>query len=72
MVDMVLATDMAKHFTDIAQFKNRVSAEDFSPDDQDKALCMQILIHIADLNNPTKPWKVTTLWTGLIYYEFFD
>ncbi len=40
MVEMVLATDMAKHFTDIAQFKNRVSAEDFAPAESDKTLCM--------------------------------
>ncbi len=39
MIDMILATDMAKHFTDIAAFKNRVGAEDFAPEDSDKSLC---------------------------------
>ncbi len=72
MIDMILATDMAKHFTDIANFKNRCSAEDFAPEDGDKTLCLQIMIHLADLNNPTKPWKSTLRWTGLLYVEFFD
>lgn len=71
MIDMVIATDMAKHFDDIGQFKNRSTADDFDPADGDKTLCMQIMIHLSDLNNPTKPWKTTTVWTGLLYYEFF-
>lgn len=71
MIDMVLATDMAKHFDDIGQFKNRSTAEDFDPADGDKTLCLQIMIHLSDLNNPTKPWKTTLAWTGLLYIEFF-
>jgi hypothetical protein len=34
-------------------------------------LCLQMMIHMSDLSNPTKPWKITSLWTGLIYWEFF-
>ena len=72
MIEMVLATDMAKHFTDIAKFKNRSTAEDFSPHSgDDKNLCMQIMIHLADLNNATKPFEVSRLWTGLLYDEFY-
>lgn len=70
MIEMVLATDMQKHFTDIAKFKSWSTAEDFAPAEGDKSFCMQIMIHLADLNNATKPFEVSRLWTGLLYDEF--
>ena len=69
---MVLATDMGKHFPDQINFKNRLAAEDFAPDGEDKLMSMGQVVHMADLNNPTKPWDVCYTWTGLLYIEFFD
>ena len=40
LIQMVLATDMAKHFADIAKFKGRAGAEDFEPFGSDKIFCM--------------------------------
>ena len=72
MISMVLATDMGKHMQDAVNFKNRLAAEDFAPDGEDKLMCMGQVVHMADLNNPTKPWKVSYNWTGILYIEFFD
>lgn len=72
MIHMVLATDMGKHMQDSVTFKNRLGADDFSPDDGDKMMCMGQVVHMADLNNPTKPWDVCYTWTGLLYIEFFE
>ncbi len=72
MISMVLATDMGKHMQDAVNFKNRLAAEDFAPDGEDKLMCMGQVVHMADLNNPTKPWQVSYNWTGILYIEFFD
>ncbi len=32
MIHMILATDMTKHFSDLAKFKSRLASEDFKPD----------------------------------------
>lgn len=71
MVHMVLATDMSKHFSDLGNFKQRVSSETFSPDDKDKLLCMGLGTHLADISNPSKPWDLTLKWTELLFEEFF-
>lgn len=72
MIEMILSTDMAKHFTDISKFKQRQGADDFAPSEGDKLLCMCMGIHMSDLSNPTKPWPISLKWTNLVYEEFFD
>mmetsp|Transcript_5078 Transcript_5078/g.4300 ORF Transcript_5078/g.4300 Transcript_5078/m.4300 type:complete len:171 (+) Transcript_5078:221-733(+) len=71
MIHMVLSTDMSKHFSDLGTFKMRLASESFSPDDDDKLLCMGIGIHLADISNPTKDWGLTLKWTELLFEEFF-
>ncbi len=38
MIKCVLATDMAKHFAELAKFKTRITAEDFDCEKADKEL----------------------------------
>ena len=30
-----------------------------------------MLIHLADISNPTKEWRLTLKWTDLLFVEFF-
>ena len=71
MVHMILSTDMSKHFSDMGTFKQRVSSDNFQPDEKDKLLCMGIGIHLSDISNPTKNWDLTLKWTELLFEEFF-
>ena len=71
MVEMILSTDMSKHFADLGKFKSRVSASNFDPKNSDKQLWMNMGMHMADISNPSKKWDTSFRWTEMLYEEFF-
>jgi hypothetical protein len=71
MIDLVLATDNANHNTFIDQLRKRQGCQDFDPKNMDKKLIMSLLIHLADISNPTKPWRLCYKWIDLLFLEFF-
>lgn len=71
MIHVILATDMSKHFADLGKLKARVAADDFSPSSNDKMLCLDMAIHLADISNTTKKWHLCKIWIDLLFEEFF-
>jgi hypothetical protein len=71
MINCILATDMAKHFSELGKFKSRIGAEDFDPAGTDKEICMNMVFHLADISNPAKRFDICQKWTELLYVEFF-
>lgn len=73
MVGSVLATDMAKHMGDLGKFKTRIGAADFdlSGNANDKESTLNMLFHLADISNSTKPWEICHNWIELLFVEFF-
>jgi hypothetical protein len=72
MIELVLATDAANHFSELGRFKSRVSSEDFAPEnDDDKLASLKMAVHLADISNPVKNFNLALTWTGLLYDEFF-
>jgi len=71
IINMVLSTDMANHFTDLNLTKTRVKAEDFNPAGADKQLMLNQLIHAADISNPVKPIEIYKEWVNRVFLEFF-
>ena len=63
---MVIATDMALHFNQIQNLNTRFGSQDFDPSGKDKEDTMQLLVHLADISNPTKPWELCFKWTELL------
>jgi len=72
IINMVLSTDMANHFSDLALTKNRVKAEDFNPAEKDKQLMLNQLIHSADISNPIKPFDIYKEWVSRVFQEFYN
>jgi len=72
MINLVLSTDMVKHFHDIDEMKKWLASLDFQANGKDKKAIMNWLIHLADISNPTKPWKVCYWWIDLLFVEFFN
>jgi hypothetical protein len=70
-----MATDVAKHFGDLAQFKARIGDKNHKfPDKdrpQDKEMLMKMVVHAADLNNPSRALGVAVKWTYCVMMEFF-
>jgi hypothetical protein len=70
MIEMVLSTDIVQHFSLISQFKSKFPAPKEICLDE-KNLCFQVLIHAADISNPSKPWDLCFHWTDLVMQEFW-
>lgn len=74
-IQMVLATDMAKHFEDVALFKTNILPP---PDEElaiknigDKKLLLKMILHTCDVSNPAKEREFMLRWTERVVEEFF-
>ena len=72
LIHMVLATDMSKHFADLAKFKSRTTAPDFDPEGTDKVFIMSMALHLADISHAGKRWDMCFKWTDILFIEFFS
>ncbi|VDK86545.1 unnamed protein product [Litomosoides sigmodontis] len=73
----VLATDMSKHMSILADLKTMVEAKKVAGssvltlDKTDGLQVMQTMIHLADLSNPTKPISIYSIWVKNIMEEYW-
>ncbi|GAA52465.1 3' 5'-cyclic-nucleotide phosphodiesterase [Clonorchis sinensis] len=79
VISLVLATDMSKHMTLLADLKTMVESQRASGSNEIKldtlAVRIQILeclVHAADLSNPTKPLNIYRQWVERITEELFQ
>ncbi|XP_052255077.1 cAMP-specific 3',5'-cyclic phosphodiesterase 4C-like isoform X1 [Dreissena polymorpha] len=77
-IDMVLATDMSKHMTLLADLKTMVETKKVAGSGvllldnyQDRIQVLQNMVHCADLSNPTKPLGIYQKWLERLMMEFF-
>ncbi|XP_035907774.1 high affinity cAMP-specific and IBMX-insensitive 3',5'-cyclic phosphodiesterase 8 isoform X4 [Anopheles stephensi] len=77
IVDMILATEMTRHFEHLAKFVSVFgtdveSKEPLPPDNDDnQILVRRMLIKCADVSNPTRPLKFCVEWARRIAEEYF-
>ena len=72
ILNNVLATDAAQHFDYLGKFKAKLAAGDFDmEDDADRRMVTSFATKCADMNNPTRPSKLSREWTERIMNEFF-
>ncbi|GMT13953.1 hypothetical protein PFISCL1PPCAC_5250, partial [Pristionchus fissidentatus] len=77
VIDMVLATDMSKHMSLLADLKTMVEAKKVSSSVllldkyNDRIQVLQSMIHLADLSNPTKPIDLYQQWNMRILEEYW-
>eukprot|EP00929_Paragymnodinium_shiwhaense_P041243 TRINITY_DN21433_c0_g1_i1.p1 TRINITY_DN21433_c0_g1~~TRINITY_DN21433_c0_g1_i1.p1 ORF type:complete len:564 (-),score=102.76 TRINITY_DN21433_c0_g1_i1:443-2134(-) len=77
MINSVLATDMAHHFTRVAQFKTLEKNLGSDPADwtaEENALnnLHAMLLHAADIGAPTKKPSLADQWAERVITEFFE
>ncbi|XP_023245667.1 high affinity cAMP-specific and IBMX-insensitive 3',5'-cyclic phosphodiesterase 8-like [Copidosoma floridanum] len=88
VIDMILATEMTKHFEHLAKFVNVCSnrigdhAESLDVDSDSVAsifllpenvtMAKRMMIKCADVSNPTRPMRLYVEWTRRIAEEYFD
>ncbi|XP_047738240.1 cAMP-specific 3',5'-cyclic phosphodiesterase 4D isoform X4 [Hyalella azteca] len=78
VIDMVLATDMSKHMSLLADLKTMVETKKVAGSGvllldnyTDRIQVLQNMVHCADLSNPTKPLDLYKRWVASIMEEFF-
>lgn len=73
IVNMILATDMGKHFELLGQFRARSqSSSDIDlQKSEDRMFLLSIAIKCADLGHSAKPLALHQKWTELVLTEFF-
>merc|ERR1719471_1540385 len=76
VIDMVLATDMSKHMSLLADLKTMVETKKVAGSGvllldnyTDRIQVLQNMVHCADLSNPTKPLQAYKLWVERIMEE---
>jgi len=76
MIEQVLGTDMAHHFTKVGLFKNFVNEHSGDPEewlaDPDALVELRcMLLHAADISNPAKPVALSDRWVERIKTEMY-
>jgi hypothetical protein len=75
VLDMVLQTDMDVHFKLLKRFEDELAA---APDVstwsslEQRSLLFQMLVHLADLANPSRPWHLALTWAEWVVTEFLQ
>lgn len=69
---LILATDMAKHFTIIKEFTTLKEDNTFSmKNPEHRLLLLQIILKCADISNVSRPFKLADKWCDVLCEEFF-
>mmetsp|Transcript_19452 Transcript_19452/g.25356 ORF Transcript_19452/g.25356 Transcript_19452/m.25356 type:complete len:367 (+) Transcript_19452:229-1329(+) len=80
MIASILATDMTLHFSlknelDGVVLRNTLGEETDEPkaleSDLDRTVLLKVVLHVADISNPCKPWDVGKIWSDRVIDEFF-
>lgn len=76
-IDMVLATDMSKHMSLLADLKTMVETKKVAGNGillldnyTERIQVLQNMLHCADLSNPTKPLDIYRAWVDKVMDEF--
>ncbi|XP_065657890.1 3',5'-cyclic-AMP phosphodiesterase 4C isoform X8 [Hydra vulgaris] len=77
VIEMVLATDNAKHMNILGSLKTMVETKRLSGSPvqldtfNEKMHVLKCLVHCADLSNPTRPLDLYKMWVERLMEEFF-
>ena len=87
MIASILATDMTFHFSlkgeldgvilrnarpaEAAEAESPVDKRRSLESDLDRTVLLKVVLHMADISNPCKPWAVGKLWSDRVIEEFF-
>jgi len=87
MIGCILATDMAKHASDIAQMKLLIDTKDIKDGEnahlilnkendqtffKSQQFMLETCLHACDVSQQTRPFTTVTKWTYLLFEEFFN
>ncbi|CAD5206853.1 unnamed protein product [Bursaphelenchus okinawaensis] len=74
IIEMVLATDMTKHFEYLTKFQQMLlnPSDDEEEREPNSLTVCRMLIKCADIGNPAREWKLCHEWAMRIVEEYFE
>mmetsp|Transcript_22213 Transcript_22213/g.61423 ORF Transcript_22213/g.61423 Transcript_22213/m.61423 type:complete len:442 (+) Transcript_22213:85-1410(+) len=72
MIDVVLATDMAIHFELLKNFNSQMEAVPDVNQWEDRNLLYRMIVHLADIANPSRPFGLARPWAERVIQEFCE
>eukprot|EP00195_Chlamydomonas_chlamydogama_P012048 CAMPEP_0202894308 /NCGR_PEP_ID=MMETSP1392-20130828/3741_1 /ASSEMBLY_ACC=CAM_ASM_000868 /TAXON_ID=225041 /ORGANISM="Chlamydomonas chlamydogama, Strain SAG 11-48b" /LENGTH=290 /DNA_ID=CAMNT_0049578963 /DNA_START=290 /DNA_END=1162 /DNA_ORIENTATION=- len=72
MIDTVMATDMAIHFDLLKNFNSQIEAKPNLNEWQERNLLYQMIVHLADIANPSRPFHLARGWAERVIQEFCE
>ncbi|GFH17131.1 PDEase domain-containing protein [Haematococcus lacustris] len=72
MIDVVMATDMAIHFDLLKNFNTQIEAKPDIDEWQERNLVYQMIVHLADIANPSRPFPLARGWAERVIKEFCE
>ncbi|XP_072371529.1 high affinity cGMP-specific 3',5'-cyclic phosphodiesterase 9A-like [Scyliorhinus torazame] len=70
IINLILATDMARHGEILDSFKQKVDNFDFS-NEEDVTCLKMVLIKCCDISNEVRPMEVAEPWVTCLLQEYF-
>jgi len=72
IIEMVLSTDIALHFSLLNKFRAKFLLSDMKEVGlEDRVLGLSHLLHTSDISNPSRPWSLCRRWTHRVMQEFW-
>eukprot|EP01097_Dermamoeba_algensis_P001608 TRINITY_DN1602_c0_g1_i4.p1 TRINITY_DN1602_c0_g1~~TRINITY_DN1602_c0_g1_i4.p1 ORF type:complete len:464 (-),score=54.11 TRINITY_DN1602_c0_g1_i4:203-1594(-) len=72
VVNTILSTDMALHFSFLQKFNTRMnSGKPFEKEENDRELVVGLLMKCADVSNIAKPWGYSEVWSARVTEEAY-
>ncbi|EAX94584.1 3'5'-cyclic nucleotide phosphodiesterase family protein [Trichomonas vaginalis G3] len=73
IINLILITDMAKHFTFLKEFNGLFDAGEWKPKEnpQHFLMLMQMLLKCGDISNVSRPFELADKWCDVLCEEFF-
>eukprot|EP01116_Phalansterium_solitarium_P009008 TRINITY_DN229_c1_g1_i2.p1 TRINITY_DN229_c1_g1~~TRINITY_DN229_c1_g1_i2.p1 ORF type:complete len:1015 (-),score=175.22 TRINITY_DN229_c1_g1_i2:340-3384(-) len=72
IIKAILMTDMQNHFELQKQLTGVQRAYLESKTPESRQFVVNMLIHMADICNPCRPWEICKAWSDLVLQEFFQ
>ena len=71
-IDLVLSTDLTKHFDILAKWETRfVNGVIDIKDEENRNIMMRMIIKFSDIANPAKEYESHKKWSRLVSQEFY-
>ena len=72
IIQLILATDMAKHFELLKQFNQLKDDNQYTMENEEhRLLTMQLVLKCGDISNVSRPFELADKWCDVLCEEFF-